>query len=403
MKGQKEDEMTRGTLKKSSLFQQQTESVLFNEVEDVVKEEIIDISTELFMLEAATQNAMEQMLLEITTCMEKDIVQEEWEMAVIDYAESKRNFSGKITDLQEELMGCHTKIESLSEQLAQFDQHPPFVEQSLVDDHYVHFYTGLPNANILKSVFDHVVKTLPVDKSTKLGPFQEFMVVMLKLRLNSPVEDLSYRCGVSISSVSRILLKWLKQMDIRLQDLIIWPEREELQRTMPECFRVSFGTKVAIIIDCFEVFIERPSNLAWACTWSNYKHKNTVKILLGIVPQGVIAFVSDSWGGRVSDKYLTEHSGFLRKLLPGDVISADRGFDIRDSVGVMKARLNIPAFTKGKNQLSALEIEETRTIANVRIHVERVIGNIRQKYPILQNTLLIHFVHKRDGEDTPPC
>ena len=71
----------------NSLFQQQMESVLFNEVEDVVKEEIIDISTELFMLEAATQNVMEQMLLEMITCMEKDIVQEEWEMAVINYAE----------------------------------------------------------------------------------------------------------------------------------------------------------------------------------------------------------------------------------------------------------------------------------------------------------------------------
>ena len=50
-------------------------------------------------------------------------------------------------------------------------------------------------------------------------------------------------------------------MDIRLQDLIIWSEREELQRTMPQCFKISFGEKVAIIIDCFEVFIERPSNL----------------------------------------------------------------------------------------------------------------------------------------------
>ena len=40
--------------------------------------------------------------------------------------------------------------------------------------------------------------------------------------------------------------------------------------------------------------------------WSNYKHKNTVKILLGITPQGVIAFVSESWGGHTSDKYLTE-------------------------------------------------------------------------------------------------
>ena len=111
---------------------------------------------------------------------------------------------------------------------------------------------------VLKSIFDHLVETLPVERSTKLSPSQEFIVVMLKLRLKSPIEDLSYHFGVSVSSVSRILLKWLKQMDIQLQDLIIWPEREELHKTMPECFKVSFGTKVAIIIDCFEVFIERP-------------------------------------------------------------------------------------------------------------------------------------------------
>ena len=74
---------------------------------------------------------------------------------------------------------------------------------------------------------------------------------------------------------------------------------------------------------------------------------------------------------------MKEHCGILRKLLLGDIILADRGFDIGDSVGAMQAQLNIPAFTKGKNQLSALEIEETKTIANVRINAERVIGNVR--------------------------
>jgi len=74
-------------------------------------------------------------------------------------------------------------------------------------------------------------------------------------------------------------------MDIRLQDLIIWPERDCLQKIMPECFQQSFGKK-AVIIDCFEIFIEQPSNLqARTSTWSNYKHKNTVKILIGILPQ----------------------------------------------------------------------------------------------------------------------
>jgi hypothetical protein len=51
---------------------------------------------------------------------------------------------------------------------------------------------------------------------------------------------------------------------------------------MPMEFRKYFGVKVSIIIDCFEIFIDRPSNLlARAETWSNYKHHNTVKYLIG--------------------------------------------------------------------------------------------------------------------------
>ena len=55
---------------------------------------------------------------------------------------------------------------------------------------------------------------------------------------------------------------------------------------MPRCFKYSFEKKATIIIDCFEIFIERPSNLlARAQTFSNYKHHNTVKVLIGITPQ----------------------------------------------------------------------------------------------------------------------
>ncbi len=80
---------------------------------------------------------------------------------------------------------------------------------------------------------------------------------------------------------------------------------------------------------------------------------------------------------------------------------ADRRFDIAESLGTVQARLHIPAYTEGKYQLSALEVEETRTIANVRIHVERVIGNVKQKYTILQSTLPIDFLNKRKDEDSP--
>jgi len=112
------------------------------------------------------------------------------------------------------------------------------------------------------------------------------------------MEYLAYCFGVSPSTVSRIFLKWLKQMDLRLSNLILWPDHEALRKTMPACFQASFGKKVAILIDCFEIFIDQPSNLeARASTWFNYKHNNTVKVLIGITPQGVVSFVSNCWGG----------------------------------------------------------------------------------------------------------
>jgi hypothetical protein len=123
-------------------------------------------------------------------------------------------------------------------------------------------------------------------------------------------------------------------MNARLKPLICWPERDELRKTMPMSFRTNFGTRVAAIVDCFEIFIDRPSNLmARAQTWSSYKH------MIGITPQGVISFISSGYGGRASDKMITENCGFLNKLLPGDLVLTDRGFDIRESVGVIQQQM----------------------------------------------------------------
>ena len=64
----------------------------------------------------------------------------------------------------------------------------------------------------------------------------------------------------------------------------------------------------------------------------------------------------------------------LNNLKPGDLVLADSGFTISESVALYQAQLPIPAFTKGKYQLDPFDVERTRVTANVQIHVERVIG-----------------------------
>ena len=71
---------------------------------------------------------------------------------------------------------------------------------------------------------------------------------------------------------------------------------------------------------------------------------------------------------------------------------ADRRFTIQESLIFHEAELAIPAFTRGKDQLDPVDVEGTRGIANVIIHVERIIGLLRGKYRILSGILPIDFL-----------
>ena len=110
----------------------------------------------------------------------------------------------------------------------------------------------------------------------------------MRLRLNLRGEDLSYRFHVSETTVSEILHRMIAVMHTCLKFLIQWPTKEVCQSNLPSIFR-SLYSQTCCIIDCSEIFIERPySYQARAKTYSNYKKHNTAKFLLGITPAGAV-------------------------------------------------------------------------------------------------------------------
>ena len=129
------------------------------------------------------------------------------------------------------------------------------------DDKLTTIYTGLPSFGIFMSLLNFVTNKTSKNPSSKLTHFQGFLLPLMKLRLNLSNYDIGFRFCIHETTVSRILTRWLQLMDVRLSPLIRWPEREELQKTMPWCFRSHYDLRITSIIDCFEVFIEKPTSL----------------------------------------------------------------------------------------------------------------------------------------------
>lgn len=93
-----------------------------------------------------------------------------------------------------------------------------------------------------------------------LSAADQFLLVMMKLRLAVPLQDLPYRFRIGITVVSNIFHRWLDVMR-ELKQLIVWPDHGIPRETLPECFKPNY-TSTTCIINCSEVFIERPSSLS---------------------------------------------------------------------------------------------------------------------------------------------
>ena len=58
------------------------------------------------------------------------------------------------------------------------------------------------------------------------------------------------------------------------------------------------------------------------------------------MPNGAISFLSKCWGRRATDRFICQNCGFLQLVEHGNLMLADRVFDIADDLGVFGAHLH---------------------------------------------------------------
>ena len=223
-----------------------------------------------------------------------------------------------------------------------------------------------------------------------LRPADEFLLVCMRLRLGLLQEHLADLFCISTTTVSRIVNTWMNFLFDHCKGLIPWPSREQILCNLPSGFRNYKNCR--IVVDCTELYTEKPSSLvAQWLTWSEYKHSNTFKILIGVAPNGLVTFVSRLWCGNVSDRHIVQHDDLLPKLSPGDMMMADKGFTIEDLLPA-DVDLNIPPRIPTSRQMTQDEFFKTQAIASARIVVEMKMEQVKN-YRIPGNTLPLNEAH----------
>ena len=212
----------------------------------------------------------------------------------------------------------------------------------------------------------------------KLSLFDQFYLVLQKLRVCTLNQVLADNFNISQTTVSRVFISWIKFLYFMLGSIRIWPSRAKIQKHMPTCFK-SLYPDCRGIIDAYEIKVQAPSSLVLNSEmYSSYKSHTTYKGNVVISPSGEIIHISSLFEGSISDKELVKQSGLLPLLQPGDQIMADKGFVIQDLLTPLGCSVVMPSFLSSKQQFSKGELQESKKIHNLRVHVERAIRRVKE-------------------------
>jgi hypothetical protein len=177
----------------------------------------------------------------------------------------------------------------------------------------------------------------------------QFLLTLFWLRHALPFRVLSFFVSCSESIVNAIVNTWVCEMvDVFGEHMM--PSRETVFATAPA--RFNGHPRTVLVLDATDLYLDKPSSIdAQLNTWSNYKSANTAKILVAVTPSGFISYVSEAFGGSITDVELVQRSDFIAflkdqmatgNIQAGDYVMVDRGFDIEHLLQPLGLKVYMP-------------------------------------------------------------
>ncbi|XP_052762259.1 uncharacterized protein LOC128204897 [Mya arenaria] len=294
---------------------------------------------------------------------------------------------------------CSTSVPQLEEQITELENEiktlklskPRLTLQDIIHDtDKMLLYTSFPT-DIFQVLASMVQRMAPFNyyagwTVTCFSIQDQLLMALMKLRLNCKDLDLAVRFNTSRATVSNVINTYISVLHEILHDGVLKavgiPSQLKCKGSMPKSFEDFTSARIAM--DATEIIQDVPSDMnSQSLSYSSYKSRHTVKAVTCVAPNGALVYSSDLYPGSTSDAAIVEHCHVLDQLQPGDLILADKGFNIFDKLPA-GVSLNIPPFLSSKGHFTKEEAELCFKIGRSRIHVERANERIKN-YDILNH------------------
>lgn len=248
----------------------------------------------------------------------------------------------------------------------------------------------------------YIQNRLEKDDVCSLDVHNRVLLTLMKIKISCSFLCLSVLFNVSNVTCQRYFSQTIRILSAILKPFIQWPSKESVQNNFPEHFSAFPNTRV--VLDCTEMAVySAPCVTCRLQTYSHYKKRHTLKIMIGIAPSGMVSVISKIFGGKASDKFIMEYTKIVDLCDKNDMVMVDKGY-VGEEILCREKNIKLirPPFRRGNCQLSYEKCEENRGIARARVHVERCIQRLKN-FKILSSEIEWNMVTYMEDIITVIC